>query len=54
LNNEIIQSKEEKKEDDELSNQKHILEIKEMLKDNEKAISEKNIRLEEKEYYIKD
>jgi hypothetical protein len=32
--------------------QKHILEIKEMLKDNEKIISEKNIQLEEKEKEI--
>jgi hypothetical protein len=33
-------------------NQKHILEIKEMLKDNEKVISEQDIQLEEKEEEI--
>jgi hypothetical protein len=32
---EINELKEKKKEDDELSNQKHILEIKENMKDNE-------------------
>jgi hypothetical protein len=32
--------------------QKHILEIKEMLKDSEKIISEQNIQLEEKEEEI--
>jgi hypothetical protein len=48
LKNEISQAKENKKEYYELSNQKHILEIKEMLKDNEKVISEKDIQLEEK------
>jgi hypothetical protein len=29
--------------------QNHIMEIKEMLKDNEKIISEKNVQLKEKE-----
>jgi hypothetical protein len=45
LRNEISQSKENKKEDDELSNQNHIMEIKEILKDNEKVKSKKDIQL---------
>jgi hypothetical protein len=36
------------------NNQKHILEIKEMLKDNEKVIYEQDIQLEEKEEEIRD
>jgi hypothetical protein len=53
LKKEISQVKEKKKEDDELSNQKHILEIKEKLKDNEEIISEQKIQLENKEEEIK-
>jgi cell division protein FtsL len=40
-------------EDDELSNQKHILEIKENLKDYEEIISEEKFQLENKEEEIK-
>jgi hypothetical protein len=44
--NEISHVKKKKKEDDELRNQNHILEIKEILKNNEKVTSEQDIQLE--------
>jgi chromosome segregation ATPase len=53
LKKEISQVKEKKKEDDEFSNQRHIMEIKENLKDNEEIISEQKIQLENKEEEIK-
>jgi uncharacterized protein YigA (DUF484 family) len=43
LKNEISQVKEKKKEYDDLNSQKHMLEIKEMLKDNERVTSKKYI-----------
>jgi hypothetical protein len=49
LKKEISQVKEKEKEDDELGNQKHILEIKENLKYNKENIYEKKIQLENKE-----
>jgi hypothetical protein len=49
LKKEISQVKEKKKEDDELNNQRHILELKEKIKDNEEIIYEQKIQLENKE-----
>jgi hypothetical protein len=49
MKKEIKQVKEKKKEDDEHSNQRHILEIKENLKDNEEIRSEQKFKLENKE-----
>jgi hypothetical protein len=48
MNKEISQVKEKKKNDDELNNHKHFMEIKEKLKDNEEIISEQKIQLENK------
>jgi hypothetical protein len=53
LKKEISQVKEKEKEDYELSNQNHILEIKENLKDNKEIISEQKIQLDNKEEVIK-
>jgi hypothetical protein len=48
MKKEISQVKEKKKEDDELRNQKHILEIKEKFKDKKEIIFEQKIQLENK------
>jgi chromosome segregation ATPase len=53
LKKEISQVKEKEKEDDEVSNQKHILEIKENLKYYKEIIYEQKIQLENKEEEIK-
>ena len=53
LKKEINQVKEKEKENDDLGNHKHILEIKEKIKYNKEIISEKKIQLENKEYEIK-